>query len=73
MLRVLDVYSQRLMQGLQKNNNRQSSVLQINNFGQQHLNSIANWSAAEGGKVLPHFEHIVSGALTLPCPITDVL
>ncbi len=50
----------------------QSSVLPINNFGQQHLNGAANWSAAEGGRVLPHFENIVSGALTPPCPITAV-
>jgi hypothetical protein len=30
-------------------------------FGQQRLNGTADWSAAEGSQVLPHFEHICSG------------
>jgi hypothetical protein len=45
---------------------------QLMTFGQQHLNGATNWSAAEGGQVLPHFEHIVSGALTPPCPMAAV-
>jgi hypothetical protein len=48
---------------LQKNNNRQSLVLPINKFGQQRLNSAADWLAAKGGQVFPHFEHIVSGGV----------
>jgi hypothetical protein len=55
-----------------KNNNQQLSVLLINNFDQQCLNGAAYWSAAKGDQVLPHFEHIVSGASTLPCPIVPV-
>jgi hypothetical protein len=58
--------------GNKKNNNPQSSVLPINDFGQQCLNGITNWSAAKGGQVLPHFEHIVSGASMPPCPIVAV-
>ncbi len=49
-----------------KINNRQSSVSPIYNFdGQQRLDGAADWSAAQGGRVLPHFEHTVSGASTL--------
>jgi hypothetical protein len=44
-----------------KNNNRQSSVSPINDLGQQRLNGTADWSATEGGQVMPHFEHIASG------------
>jgi hypothetical protein len=59
--------------GNNKKNNWQLSVLPINDFGQQRLNGTANdWSAAKGGQVLSHFEHIVSGASTPPCPITAV-
>jgi hypothetical protein len=39
---------------------------------QERLNGAADWSAAIGGQVLPHFEHIVSGALTPPCPVVAV-
>jgi hypothetical protein len=39
---------------------------------QQCLNGAANWSAAKNGQVLPHFEHIVSGASMPPCPIAAV-
>ncbi len=46
--------------------------LPIKDFGQQRLNSSANWSAAKGGWVLPHFQQIVSGALMPPCPIAAV-
>jgi hypothetical protein len=46
--------------------------LPINDFGQQHLNDAADQSIAKGGQILPHFEHIVSGALTLPSPIAAV-
>jgi hypothetical protein len=55
-----------------KKNNWQSSVLQINSFHQQHLNCATDWSAAKGGQVLLHFEHIVSGAATPLCPIAAV-
>ncbi len=44
----------------------------MNDFGQQRLNGAADWSAAKGGQVLPHFEHIVSGASTPPCPFPAV-
>jgi hypothetical protein len=56
----------------QKNSNRQYWRLPINDFGQQRLNSGADWSAAGDGQVLPHFEHIVSGTLTPPCPMAAV-
>jgi hypothetical protein len=39
--------------GYKKNINQGLSVLLINNFGQQHLNVTAKWSATEGGQVLP--------------------
>ncbi len=58
--------------GYKTNNSRQYWQLPINNFGQQCLNSTANWSAAKGGRVLPHFKHIVSGASMPPCPIAAV-
>jgi hypothetical protein len=44
----------------------------VNDFGQQRLNSTTDWSAAKGGKVLPHFEHIIYGELTPLCPIMTV-
>jgi hypothetical protein len=59
-------------QQIQKNNNWQLSVLPINNFGQQCLNSAIDWSTAKGGQVLPLFKYIVSGALMPPCPIAAV-
>jgi hypothetical protein len=43
-----------------------------NDFNQQRLNGAANQSAAKDGRVLPHFQKIVSGALTPPCPIVAV-
>jgi hypothetical protein len=46
--------------------------LPINNFGQQRLNGAADWSAAKGGKILLHFQHIVRGVLMLLCPIMAV-
>jgi hypothetical protein len=58
--------------GYKKNNNQRSSVSPIYDFGQQRLNGTADWSALEGGQVLPHFKHIASGALMLPCPIVAV-
>jgi hypothetical protein len=58
--------------GYEKNNNQRSSVWPIYNFGEQRLNGAAKWSAAEGGRVLPHFEHIVGGAPTPTCPIAAV-
>jgi hypothetical protein len=67
-------YSQRYAKSgsYEKNDDWRLSVLPIYNFGQQRLNSAAEWSATEGGQVLPHFKHIVSGASTPPCPITAV-
>ncbi len=44
----------------------------INNFGRQLLNRAANWSAAKGGQLLPHFKHIVSREPTPPCPMAAV-
>jgi hypothetical protein len=41
-------------------------------FRQQRLNGSADRSAAEGGRILPHFQQIVSGALMPPWPITAV-
>ncbi len=32
----------------------------------------ADWSATKDGRVLPHFQQIVSGALMSPCPIVAV-
>ncbi len=58
--------------GYRKNINRWLFILLINDFGQQRLNGATNWSAAKGGQVLPHFDHIVSGVLTPPCPIAAV-
>jgi hypothetical protein len=58
--------------GYEKNNNQQLSILLINDFGQQRLNSAAGWSATKGGQVLPHFQHILSGVLMPLCPITAV-
>ncbi len=58
--------------GYVKNNNRQYWQLPIKDFGQQRLNGGADWSAAKAGQVLPHFQQILSGALTLPCPIAGV-
>ncbi len=59
--------------GYKKNNNRWSSVSSTCNFGQQRLNGAVDWSATKGGRVLPHFEHIVSGTSMPPCPITAVI
>ncbi len=56
----------------QKNNNQQYWWSPMNNFGQQRLNGTANQSAAKGGWVLPHFQHIISGVLMFPCPILAV-
>jgi hypothetical protein len=36
------------------------------------FNSAADWSAAKGEQVLPHFQQIVSGGMTPPCPIATV-
>ncbi len=47
------------------NNNGQYCQSPINEFGQQHLNGAADWSAAEGGQVLPHFERLFPGRLGL--------
>jgi hypothetical protein len=46
---------------------QQSAIVSIadERLGQQP----ANWSAAKGGQVLPHFKHIGSEASTPPCPI----
>jgi hypothetical protein len=44
----------------------------VNNVGQQRINGTTNWSAANGGQVFSHLEHIVSGALTPLCPIATV-
>jgi hypothetical protein len=57
---------------LQKIKNQQYWQLPINDFGQQCLNSDADWSAAKGDQVLPHFQHIVSGVSTPPRSITAV-
>jgi hypothetical protein len=46
--------------------------LPINDFGQQRLKGGADQSAAKDGQILPHFKHIVSGALMLSCPIVAV-
>jgi hypothetical protein len=54
-----------------KHNNGQYCRLPIYSFSQQCLNGAADWSAAEGDQVLPHLEHIVSGALTPLCPISQ--
>jgi hypothetical protein len=45
---------------------------QIYNFGQQCLNNAADWSAAEGGQILSHFQHIVSGVSMPLCLIAAV-
>jgi hypothetical protein len=58
--------------GYKKNNNQQYFQLSINDLGQQRLNGTADQSAAKGGRVLPHFEHIVSGVSTPLCPIVAV-
>jgi hypothetical protein len=58
--------------GYKKINKWQSSVSPLNNFDQQCLNGAADWSVAKGGQVLPLFEHIVSGASMLLCPIAAV-
>jgi hypothetical protein len=55
-----------------KINNWQYLQYLINNFGQQRLNGATNWSAAKDGQVLPHFHHLVSGALMPPCLIVAV-
>ncbi len=55
-----------------KNNNQQYWRLPIYDFVQQCFNGAADWSAAKGGQVLPHFKHIVSEASMLPCPIVAV-
>jgi hypothetical protein len=47
--------------------------LPIYDFGQKHLNSIADWSAAKDGQVLPHFQQIVSGALMPLHPMVAVI
>jgi hypothetical protein len=47
--------------------------LLIKDFGQQHINGGADWSATEGGQVLPHFQQIVSGASTPPFSIVAVI
>jgi hypothetical protein len=44
----------------------------IFDYCQQRLNGGANWSAAKDGRVLPHFQQIVSGTLMPPCPIVAV-
>ncbi len=44
----------------------------LTNFGQQRLNGAANWSVAEDGRVLPHFQQIVSGVLMPLCLIVAV-
>ncbi len=58
--------------GYKKNKNWQYWWLPIKNFCQQRLNGAADQPAAKGGQVLPQFQHIVSGALMLPCPIAAV-
>jgi hypothetical protein len=55
-----------LSDGYKKNNNWQYLGSPIYVFGQQRLNGANDWSA---GRVLPNSEHIVSGALTLSCPM----
>jgi hypothetical protein len=45
---------------------------QFTTIVKKHLNGASDWSAAKGDQVLPHFEHIVSGALMPPCPIAAV-
>jgi hypothetical protein len=55
--------------GYEKDNNWQLSVSPIYNFGQQRLNSAADWSAAKDGQVLPHFKQTLSGAWMPSCPI----
>ncbi len=58
-------------EGQQKQNQRYWRS-PINDFGQQRLNGAADLSAAEDGRVLPHFQQIVSGASTPLCPIAAV-
>ncbi len=65
--------------GNKKNNNRQYWRLLINDFGQQRLNCAADWSAAEDGQVLPHFQQIVSrmsthhGCILIPLQVVGWL
>ncbi len=44
----------------------------VYDYRQQRLNGSADRSAAKDGRVLPHFQQIVTGASTLPSPIAAV-
>jgi hypothetical protein len=41
-------------------------------YRQQRLNGSADQSAAKDGRVLPHFQQIVTGASMPPCSIAAV-